>query len=331
MKLNTNENPYPPPPSVVQAMRDASCEKLRLYPDPSCAALRQAIAERHNVEPSRTFAGNGSDEVLALAFGAFFEDAERAHAQPIVFPDVTYSFYPTFARLWNVPYGTAPLQDDWTIRSDDYLAQCGGAVIANPNAPTGIALDPERLLEIAHFQARNNAVVIVDEAYADFGADSVIPRLNSGAHDNILVVKTLSKSHSLAGLRVGYAVGSPQLIAALERMRDSFNSYTLGAVAQAGAAAALREGAYYERTIRAIVATRSRVSADLIGRGFTVLPSSANFIFIKHPQLSGPQFLQRLRERRILARHFDAPRTANHIRVTIGADSDMDAFLDACQ
>jgi histidinol-phosphate aminotransferase len=342
IKLNTNENPYPPPPAVLDAMKAAVNDNLRLYPDPLCTELREALAEAYSVGPEQIFVGNGSDEVLAFCFGAFFEsdEAERgvggggAHAgvPSVIFPEISYSFYPVFAKLWKTPYTTISLQADWTIKADDYLIQCGGVVLANPNAPTGIAMKAEEILTIADFQAMHNRIVIIDEAYSDFGDSTIVPYINSAVenHDNMIIVKTLSKSFSLAGLRVGFAIGEAGLINALERMRDSFNSYTLDAIAQAGAAAAIRGKHYFEHINKKIRITRDRVSAELIKKNYTVLPSSANFIFIKHPSLSGADFAARLRRNNILVRHFTNNKTAAFIRVTIGSDTDMDKFLASC-
>jgi histidinol-phosphate aminotransferase len=334
IKLNTNENPYPPPPAVLDAMKAAVNENLRLYPDPLCTELREAIAESYSVCAEQIFVGNGSDEVLAFCFGAFFESAEaEGRATPsVLFPGISYSFYPVFARLWNIPYTSVPLMPDWTVRPDDYLIHCGGVVLANPNAPTGIAMKASELLTIADFQAMHNKIIIVDEAYSDFGTGTIVPYINSviESHDNILVVKTLSKSFSLAGLRVGFAIGDTGLINALERMRDSFNSYTVDAIAQAGATAAIRCKHYFDRINSTICATRNRVSAELIKKNYTVLPSSANFIFIKHPALSGAEFAARLRQNGILVRHFSKRESAAFVRVTIGSDADMDIFLAAC-
>jgi histidinol-phosphate aminotransferase len=329
IKLNTNENPYPPPPSVLDAMKAAANENLRLYPDPLCTELRAAVAEQYSVATSQIFIGNGSDEVLAFCFGAFFESS---NAPSVLFPDISYSFYPVFAKLWNIPTAAIPLQADWTVRADDYLINCGGVVLANPNAPTGIAMKAREILTIADFQAARNKIIIVDEAYSDFCDSTIVPYINSAVenHDNIIIVKTLSKSFSLAGLRVGFALGNADLIAALERIRDSFNSYTVGAIAQAGATAAIRDKDYFERINKKICASRDRVSAELLRKNYTVLPSSANFIFIKHPVLSGAAFAAKLREQKILIRHFNTAKINDFVRVTIGADPDMDKFLAAC-
>ncbi|MDR1220848.1 MAG: aminotransferase class I/II-fold pyridoxal phosphate-dependent enzyme [Treponema sp.] len=359
IKLNTNENPYPPSPRVTEAIARAAggCgERLRLYPDPACRELREAVAERWDVKPEQVFAGNGSDEILAFAFAAFFETGSVAagvadgvasrHNAAALFPDITYSFYPVYARLWGVPYECPRLQDDFSIDHTGFLTPCGGVVFPNPNAPTGMAMPREHVLAIARYHAERNAVVIVDEAYVDFaccasGADaalplSVIDSIND--HSNLLVVRTFSKSASLAGLRAGFAVGSEELVEGLCRIRDSFNSYPVDRLALAGAAAAVRDGAYYEETTRKIIATRERTAAALVEKGYTALPSRANFLFVRHPALTGAEFFTALREAGILVRHFNmgsgdsrsASRIKDFVRVSIGTDADMDAFLAVC-
>jgi histidinol-phosphate aminotransferase len=327
IKLNTNENPYPAPQAVLMAMRAAANEKLRLYPDPNCVELRNVIAETYHVDAAEVFVGNGSDEVLAFAFAAFFNCGSGA--EKILFPEITYSFYPVYANLWDVPFSAVPLCEDWSINVNDYLTRCGGVVIANPNAPTGIEMKAADILRVADFQLDNEALIIVDEAYADFGNESVVPFLkrNIAMRENILVVKTLSKSFSLAGLRVGFALGHKDLINALCRMRDSFNSYTIDRVAQAGAAAAISEIHYFNDINKKIIATREWVSKKLIELDFTVLPSAANFIFIKHPKLSGAEFFAHLRGNGILARHFGNAKIKDFIRVTIGTGEQMEKFI----
>jgi histidinol-phosphate aminotransferase len=337
IKLNTNENPYPPSPKVIEAIQKAANETLRLYPDPECNEFRQAVAARYGVQPEQVFAGNGSDEILAFAFGAFFESGEKA--APILFPDITYSFYPVYADLWGIPYRTVPLKDDFSINAADYQTPSGGAVISNPNAPTGMALPLCDILPLAKCLEKQGKVLIVDEAYlafsGDYGAKSVISQIEN--HPNLIAAHTLSKSASLAGLRVGYAVGSEELIEGLRRVRDSFNSYTLDRLALAGAAAAVSDSAYYDQINNRVIATRERVTTTLRELKFTVLPSSANFIFIKAPgaegkaSVSGADFLAALRERGILVRHFKRDRIADYLRVSIGTDDDMDAFLEACR
>jgi len=325
IKLNTNENPYPPPPLVIEAIKETAGDELRLYPDPACTSLRTAIAERYGVKLEQVFAGNGSDEVLGFAFGAFFAD----HDPPILFPDITYSFYSVYAGLWGIPYRTIPLADDFSITVSDYANPCGGIAIPNPNAPTGIPLAVNEVLYLAECLEKQNKVLILDEAYIEFGGDSGISYINS--HENLLVVRTLSKSASLAGLRVGYAVGSENLIEGLCRIRDSFNSYTLDRLALAGATAAIRDVDYYAEINSKVVATRERVSKTLAELGFTVLPSAANFVFVKAPGISGADAFSKLRGRGILVRHFDKERIADFLRVSIGTDEEMDTFLSACR
>jgi histidinol-phosphate aminotransferase len=333
IKLNTNENPYPPSPKVAAAIAAVladGADRLRLYPDPACTEFREAAAERYGVRPGQVFAGNGSDEVLAFAFGAFFEDSPGA--APALFPDISYSFYPVYAELWGIPFRTIPLAEDFSVNPADYTIPSGGVILPNPNAPTGRALSPEALRLILEYHGKNNRAVIIDEAYAAFGAESMVPRINE--YPNLLTVHTLSKSASLAGLRVGFAIGSEELIGGLCRIRDSFNSYTLDRLALAGAAAALADAAYYDGINRRVIASRNRTAAALAALGFSVVPSQANFIFAAPPQsscLSGPQFFAALREKGILVRHFNKPRIEDYLRISIGTDSDMDSFLAACE
>jgi histidinol-phosphate aminotransferase len=333
IKLNSNENPYPPSPKVIEALQRAAGERLRLYPDPECVEFREVVAARYRVKPEQVFAGNGSDEVLAFAFGAFFEN------DAILFPDITYSFYPVYAELWGIPYHTMPLKDDFSIDTADYQIPSGGVVFPNPNAPTGIALSLCDILPLAEFLEKQGKLYILDEAYIAFGenssgqaAESAVSHI--GKHPNLLIVHTLSKSASLAGLRVGYAIGSEHLIEGLRRVRDSFNSYTLDRLALAGAAAAVSDSAYYAQINRKVIATRERVTLALRELGCTVLPSAANFIFMKAPDakgIGGADFMAALRERGILVRHFNRERIADYLRVSIGTDDEMDAFLEASQ
>ena len=336
IKLNTNENPYPPSPKVIEAIQKAACDSLRLYPDPACTEFREAVAARFKVRPEQVFAGNGSDEVLAFAFGAFFESSQTA--APLLFPDISYSFYPVYADLWDIPCRTIALDNNFCVNTIDYTIPSGGVVLPNPNAPTGIAIPLDGILSLAEHLEKQQKVLIVDEAYIAFGssdgADSAIHCIND--HRNILVIHTLSKSESLAGLRAGFAVGNEQLIEALCRVRDSFNSYTLDRLALAGAAAAVSDTAYYTDINRRVCATRERVTQALCSLGCTVLPSAANFVFTKAPCtndalcISGVDFCAALRERGILVRHFNRDRIADFLRVSIGTDAEMDAFLDAC-
>jgi histidinol-phosphate aminotransferase len=334
IKLNTNENPYPPPPSVIEAAREAISESLRLYPDPASSKLRGAIAERYGLGPENVFVGNGSDEVLAFAFAAFFENENAARGErqarlPVLFPDVSYSFYPVYAALWDVPCQAVPLRDDFTLDAAGCLRENGGVIFPNPNAPTGLALAKTDVTRIVEHQRSIGKTAIVDEAYIDFAAPGLSAADLISAYPNLLVTRTLSKSASLAGLRVGFALGDEALIDGLCRVRDSFNSYPVDRIAQAAALAAVREAAYYEELARRIIQTRERAAAALAQDGWTVLPSSANFIFIRHKALSGKEAFQRLRENGILVRHFDRPRITDYLRVTIGSDEEMDRFLAA--
>ncbi|GHV12647.1 histidinol-phosphate aminotransferase [Spirochaetia bacterium] len=356
IKLNTNENPYPPSPKVIAAFdkaiaggndntiaaekADAAGARLRLYPDPACTELREAIAARYHVKSEQVFAGNGSDEVLAFAFAAFFNSntidsntVGSSAALPILFPDITYSFYPVYAGLWGVPFRTIPLVEDFSISIEDYKTDCGGVIFPNPNAPTGLGLPLKSILSIAEYQKDSNRVVIVDEAYIAFantpGVESAVPYID--AYPNILTVHTLSKSASLAGLRVGFAIGNGELIEGLCRVRDSFNSYTLDRLALAGAAAAVSDVPYYDEINNRVIATRERISAALSAQGFHVIPSSANFIFVKFPNKTGAAAFAALREKGILVRHFNKPRIADYLRVSIGTDAEMDSFLSACE
>ena len=327
IKLNTNENPYPPSPKVIEAIQKAANENLRLYPDPVCTEFREAVAARYGVKPEQVFAGNGSDEILAFAFGAFFESGENA--EKIFFPDITYSFYPVYAGLWNIPYRAIPLSENFSINIGDYKIPSGGVIFPNPNAPTGTEILLDDILSLAEYLEKKEKVFIVDEAYAAFGAQTAIPHINKYA--NLLTVHTLSKSVSLAGLRVGFAIGNEKLIEGLCRIRDSFNSYTLDRLALAGAAAAVCDGLYYNEINSRVTATRERIAQALRGLGFIVQPSSANFLFVEHPIIKGVEFFTALREKGILVRHFNKNRIADFLRISIGTDDDMDALLVACR
>jgi histidinol-phosphate aminotransferase len=340
IKLNTNDNPYPPSPKVIDAVKKAADDRLRLYPDPGCSEFRKAVAARYNVRPEQVFAGNGSDEILAFAFGAFFQSGVKAEgnlgpigtsvrvAETILFPDITYSFYPVYAGLWDIPYRTIPLDNDFCINTSDYKIESGGVVFPNPNAPTGIALPLDDIFSLSEYLEKQKKVLVLDEAYIAFGAETAIPHINN--HKNLLIVHTLSKSASLAGLRVGFAIGNEEPIEGLCRIRDSFNSYTLDRLALAGAAAAVSDPAYYDEIYRRVIATRERVSKSLREIGCTVLPSAANFIFMKDSNISGAEFFAELRGRGILVRHFNKERINDYLRVSIGTDEEMDVFLEEC-
>ncbi|MGJ7041756.1 histidinol-phosphate aminotransferase [Shinella sp. BE166] len=321
-KLNTNENPYGPSPKAIAAMQAAVADSLKLYPDPSALTLRQSIARFYEVDADQVFVGNGSDEVLAHAFVALLK-----HEKPLLYPDITYSFYPTYCRLFGIEAVEIPLKDDFTIELADYDRPCGAIVLPNPNAPTGIGLP---LAAIEKLVAEHpDQPVVVDEAYIDFGGESVIPLTRK--YDNLLVVHTLSKSRSLAGLRVGYAIGQRPLIDALERVKDSFNSYPLDRIAQAGAAAAIDDRAWFDETRGKVIETRERVSGALRQRGFEVLPSQANFVFARHPAHSGEALAKGLRERAVLVRHFAKPRISDFLRITIGTPEECDRLIAAVE
>lgn len=322
VKLNTNENPYGPSPKALEAMRGELGDGLRLYPDPTGERLKQAVAEFYGVAAAQVFVGNGSDEVLAHTFQALLK-----HDAPLLFPDITYSFYPVYCGLYGIASRQIPLGEAFEIRVDDYIGQPnGGIIFPNPNAPTGRGLalsEIERLL-----QANPDSVVVVDEAYIDFGGESAISLVDR--YPQLLVIHTLSKSRSLAGLRVGYAVGSPELIEALDRVKDSFNSYPLDRFALAGGAAAIADRAYFEETCGKVIASRTRLVAELETLGFEVLPSAANFVFARHPNWSGAELTAKLRERSIIVRHFKNPqRIAAFLRITVGTDEQCAALVSA--
>ncbi len=326
VKLNTNENPYPPSPRAVAAMQaeiGADGASLRLYPDPNADRLKQAIADHFaefSLTTAQVFVGNGSDEVLAHAFMALLK-----HDKPILLPDITYSFYPVYCELHGIDRVSIPLDDNFAIRVDDYARENGGIIIANPNAPTGHLLP---LIEIERLVAAHpQSVVVIDEAYIDFGGETAIGLINR--YRNLLVVRTLSKSHSLAGLRVGYAVGDPALIEALERIKNSFNSYPLDRLAIAGATAALEDKAHLETTRQAVMNSRTTLVTELHGLGFEVLPSAANFIFVRHPQHDAGRLMADLRERSVIVRHFRLPRIDQHLRITVGTDEQCAALTEA--
>jgi len=320
VKLNTNENPYPPSPLVIEAMRLAVSDSLRLYPDPSCRELREVIARYYGLAPEQVFAGNGSDELLAFCFPAFFNPG-----RPVLFPDITYSFYPVYCRLFNTDYDTVPLAEDFTVPAEGFLRENGGIIIANPNAPTGryMPLDSLRMI----VEGNHASVVIVDEAYIDFGGDSAAGMIAD--YPNLLVIQTLSKSRCLAGLRAGFALGHADLIEGLGRVKDSFNSYTLDRIALAGAAAAFGDDAWFRKTTKKIMTTRQATASALEALGFRVVPSSANFLFVTHPAHAAAGLFRKLRDKGVLVRYFNLPRIDNYLRVTIGTDEDMARFLAA--
>ena len=320
VKLNTNENPYGPSPRAIAAMQAELGDSLRLYPDPNCDRLKQAVAAHYGVTPAQVFVGNGSDEVLAHIFHGLFQQ-ER----PLLFPDVTYSFYPVYCGLYGIDFETVALDEQFRIRVEDYARPNGGIIFPNPNAPTGRLLalgEIEQLL-----QGSPDSVVVVDEAYIDFGGESAIALVDR--YPNLLVTQTLSKSRSLAGLRVGLAVGHPELIEALERIKNSFNSYPLDRLAIVGAAAAFEDRSYFEECRRKVIDSRERLVAELNGLGFEVLPSAANFVFARHPGRDAAALAAGLREQGVIVRHFQQPRIAQFLRITVGTPAQNQALLEA--
>ncbi|MET0264910.1 MAG: histidinol-phosphate transaminase [Duganella sp.] len=320
IKLNTNENPYGPSPKAIAAMQNALGDDLRRYSDPANLAVKDAVARQLQLTREQVFVGNSSDEVLAHTFQALLK-----HELPLLSPDISYSFYPTYCSLYGITAAQVPLNDRFEIDVADYRQPCGAIIIANPNAPTGIGL---AMAQIEALLADHpDQVVVIDEAYVDFGGASASALVDR--YDNLLVIQTLSKSRSLAGLRVGFAVGHRDLIAALERVKNSFNCYPLGQVAQAGAVAALDDADYTASTAQAIIATRSALTAQLQALGFEVLPSQANFVFTRHPQHDAAAIAAALRERAILVRHFRQPRIEQFLRISIGTDAECAALVEA--
>ena len=318
IKLNTNENPYPPSPKALDTIRDSASESLRLYSDPNSDDLKQAVAEFYGVEHNQVFVGNGSDEVLAHTYVALLK-----HDKPLLYPDISYSFYPVYSKLFGIKTNEIPLDMDFQINVDDYSVPNGGIIFPNPNAPTGIAL-PLSKIEVL-LQNNKDSVVVVDEAYVDFGAETAISLINQ--YDNLLVIQTLSKSRSLAGLRVGFAVGNAELIEGLERVKNSFNSYPLGGMDIVGAAAAIKDKAYFQKTCAQIISTRELVALKLQAFNFHVLPSSANFVFVKPSGISAEDLYVKLKEQGVLVRYFAYPRINEYLRITIGTEEEMQIFL----
>ncbi|HEO1798434.1 histidinol-phosphate transaminase [Acinetobacter baumannii] len=314
LKLNTNENPYPPSPKVVEAVQAVLHEQadaLRLYPDPDATALKQAIAKQQNIDVSQVFVGNGSDEVLAHIFKAFFLQDE-----PILYPDITYSFYPVYSQFFGTKTKEIPLNEYFEIDVRDYTQPNGGVIITNPNAPTSIALSLAEIEQV--LQANPDHVVVIDEAYVDFGAESAVSLINR--YENLVVCQTTSKSRSLAGLRVGFAIAQSHLIAALEAVKNSFNSYPIDRFAIAAAVASFEDQAYFEEQCQKVITSREKLVRDLTELGFNVLPSKANFIFATHSQHDAGQLAQKLREQGIIVRYFNKPRINQFLRITVGTD-----------
>ncbi|MEA3404230.1 MAG: histidinol-phosphate transaminase [Pseudomonadota bacterium] len=311
IKLNTNENPYPPSPKALQAIAQANNENLKLYPDPNAEQLKQTLADYHNLTIDQVFVGNGSDEVLAHAFQGLLK-----HDKPLLFPDISYSFYPVYCGLYDIDYKLVPLTDSFEIDINDYKQPCGAIIFPNPNAPTGRLLALEAVEKLLQMQP--DAVIVVDEAYIDFGGQTAATLVNQ--YPNLLVTQTLSKSRSLAGIRVGFALGQAHLIEALERVKNSFNSYPLDRLAIPAAIAAFEDQDYFETTCNKIIDSREQVTKTMQSLGFEVLPSAANFIFAKHSSLNAEQIAQQLRDQAIIVRYFNKPKIDQYLRITIGND-----------
>lgn len=318
VKLNTNENPYGPSPKVLEAIQMGVSDRLRLYPDPTSHELKQTIADYYKVNTANVFVGNGSDEVLGHIFHALFQ-----HEPPLLFPDITYSFYPVYCQLYKIDYQTVPLTADFQIDINDYLRDNGGIIFPNPNAPTGCVLSVDEIERL--LQHNQDSVVVVDEAYIDFGGETAIPLTQK--YPNLLVTQTLSKSRSLAGMRIGFAVGHVDLIEALVRVKDSFNSYPLDSLAEAAAVAAFRDRSYFKETCDKVIQSRDKVTKGLQELGFEVLPSAANFVFTRHPEHDAADLAAGLRKEGVIVRHFNKRRIDQFLRITIGTPSENQHLL----
>ena len=317
IKLNTNENPYPPAPAVTRTIQNYDIDALRRYPDAESTALRQVLANYHNLSNNQVFVGNGSDEVLAHAFQAFFK-----RPQPLLFPDISYSFYPVYCALYDIDFEQIPLHDDLSIDINDYNRPNGGIILPNPNAPTGIALSQQAIQTLVE---QADGVVIIDEAYVDFGTESADSFIN--ACDNLLVVRTFSKSRSLAGLRLGYALGNNHLIEALRRIKNSFNSYPVDQLTSAAAIASIKDQAYFEHCSRQIISHRENLSKALKTLGFQVYPSSSNFVFVEHAEKAAVDIYQALKQAGILVRYFNAARINNCLRISVGTKQECQVLI----
>lgn len=318
IKLNTNENPYPPSPEVEKVLREVNCDKLKMYPDPTSEVLVRALAERYQVKEDQVFVGVGSDDVLGMAFLTFF-----GSDKPILFPDITYSFYDVWAELFQIPYERPALDADFRIKKEDYYKENGGVIITNPNAPTSICENLDFLRDI--LEHNQDVVVIVDEAYIDFGGESALPLLKE--YENLLVVQTFSKSRSMAGMRIGYAFGHPALIQAMNDVKYSYNSYTMDYLTLVTGVAALEDEAYFKKNCDKIIVTRQRTMERLRQLGFSFPNSKTNFLFATHKTVPAKELFEALRKEKIFVRYFDKPRIDNYLRITIGTDEEMDALI----
>lgn len=319
IKLNTNENPYPPAPGVQAALKEFDADCLRLYPDPAASVLVEALAAYHKVKPEQVFVGVGSDDVLAIAFMTFFNSKK-----PILFPDISYSFYPVWAEEFQIPYETPALNADFRIRTEDYLRENGGVIFPNPNAPTSLAMPLSEVKKIV--RGNPDVVVIVDEAYVDFGADSALELVQQ--YDNLLIVRTFSKSRSMAGIRIGYAIGSPMLIKYMNDVKYSFNSYTMNQVTLRLGVESIKDDAYFRETVEKIISTREHAKEVLGQMGFSFPDSKSNFLFITHPEYQAKELFEALKKEDIYVRYFSLPKIDNYLRVTIGTEAQMETFYE---
>lgn len=320
IKLNTNENPYPPAPGVLEALKNFQTDSLKLYPDPTAGVLVNALAKEYNLAPEQVFVGVGSDDVLAMIFLTFFNSKK-----PILFPDITYSFYDVWADLFRIPYEVQPIDDNFHIRIQDYKRENGGVIFPNPNAPTGVLMSTDAIEEI--IQANRDVIVVVDEAYIDFGGASAIPLIEK--YDNVIVVQTFSKSRSMAGMRIGFAMAQPQLIQYLNDVKYSFNSYTMNQTTLVLGAKAVEDQVYFNETRNKIIDTRERTKLQMKALGFEFEDSMSNFLFVTHPKVQAAELFEALRQNDIYVRYFKKPeRISNYLRITIGTDEQMDTLLD---
>lgn len=322
IKLNTNENPFPPSPMVTKVLEEFDSGKLRIYPDTDSTVLVNALAERYSVKPSQVFVGVGSDDVLSMAFLTYFTSDK-----PVLFPDITYSFYDVWAEVYSIPYRTIPLDGDYKINPDDYMTENGGIVIPNPNAPTGVFESVSTLERI--IAANLSSVVIIDEAYVDFGGESCLPLIEK--YDNLLIVQTFSKSRSMAGMRIGYAFGSEKLIKYLNDVKFSINSYTMNPVSQLCGAAAVEDEEYFRKTTDEIIRVREYSKQKLSQLGFIFTDSKSNFIFAEHKTVPAQKIFEELKKRRIFVRYWNKPRIDNRMRITVGTQEEMDKLFAALE
>ena len=317
-KTDANENPYPPSPAVVKVISEFRGESLKKYPDANAKLLVEALAKRYGLKRENIFVGNGSDDVLALCFRAFFNSDK-----PIIYPDITYSFYPVWCDMLGIPYKTIPVDADFNINAADYACENGGVVIANPNAPTSIGRGPDFIREI--LDANRDSIVIIDEAYVDFGGVSAVPLLKE--YENLVITQTFSKSRSMAGMRIGFAMGNEEIITALYAAKDSYNSYPMDSVAIAAGVASVEDEEYFTATIAKVTATRERLTVQLRELGFDVKDSSANFVFAEHESLRAKDICEYLKTKDIYVRYFSKPRIVNRLRITVGTDEEIDALI----